>query len=192
MSVIEQLHSAYDYFNTHLHGGSLPSRHGVFGVSICFADIGENYADCRRGLFGWSVRINSSLSGMDTGSLLIRLAHETFHMACWRHDSHDAVFRDFARSKGMEINERGQLVRIVPGGLFERVREAWLGQRMQSAGTWATPSPSRTQIDHDASGDWVAALGLAAVLAVAVLLGANALSDRGDGYEYSARYFDDY
>lgn len=141
MTTIGELEQAYDYFNTHLHDDRLPSRYGDRRTELSFGDIGQkNLAQCSKTTYGWSIVFNTTIANRDISFILIRLEHEMGHADCWRVVDHDEVYRDFMFSQGLEINERGWLIRVVPGGSFERVRDAFLAQRHQTPTYMHAPS----------------------------------------------------
>jgi hypothetical protein len=191
---IEDMKSAYVFFNDARFGGRLPSPYG-WGMSLCVGrvDNGDADVDESRDRITFSDRV----FGNDLRRDLYVLFHEMWHVyAGWdRSDSahHVAISaHSGAWAAGMADNDIrvtsdvGHAV-VIPGGSFDRLRDAWIDQ-------WERGDAPSQEL-HSFP---VAAIGIGAVMAVVVLLGMSVMNGRDDygGYEraysYGGNNYDDY
>ena len=192
---IEDMKSAYVFFNNARFGGSLPSPYG-WGMSLRVARLDDDRdAECSvdRDIIAFDERS----FGHDLRKDLLNLFHEMWHVyAGWdRSDSAHHVALSSHRgtwAAGMAANdiritsEIGHAT-VIPGGSFDRLCDEWVERREQGEA-----SSEQGQFP-------VAAIGIAAVMAVIVFLGMSTMGRKDNGEEYGRsysyrgnNYYDDY
>ena len=192
---IEDMKSAYVFFNNARFGGGLPSPYG-WGMSLCVGHCSDGTnAECneRRD----NITFSDRSFGTDLHHDLYTLFHEMWHVHIgWDHSdsayqvaisSHgDAWVAAMAANDIRVTSEIGHAT-VIPGGSFDRLRDEWIHQWEQG-----------DSLPQECNLQPIAALWIAAVMAVVVFVGLSIVNGKDDhngygrSYSYGGERYNDY
>jgi hypothetical protein len=180
---IEDMKSAYVFFNNARFGGSLPSPYG-WGMSLCVGRVYNGDADVDESRD--RITFSDRAFGNDLRRDLYVLFHEMWHVyAGWvlsdsAHlvalSAHSGAWASGMTANDIRVTSEFGHATVIPGGSFDRLCDAWIEQWERG------DAPSQGQHSFP-----VAAIGVAAMLAVAVVFGMLSMGNSG-GYESYAEY----
>jgi hypothetical protein len=186
---IEDMKSAYVFFNNARFGGSLPSPYG-WRMSLCVGYVDSGKAECSPNRD--RITFGDRHFGRDLHEDLYLLFHEMWHAyAGWEPSdsahhvalsSHSGAWAAGMTANGVRVTSDYGHTEVIPGGSFDRLRDAWIDQWERGD----APSDDREAFPS-------AVIGIAAVMAVVVLLGISAIGDGGreNGYRSAYSNYDD-
>ena len=192
---IEDMKSAYVFFNDARFGGSLPSPYG-WGMSLHVGPVDNGIAECSTSRD--SITFNSRYFGKVLHEDLYALFHEMWHIyAGWEESSsphqvamsaHSGAWASGMAANDIRVTSDVGHATVIPGGSFDRLRDEWI-ERWERG-----DAPTQDRGEFPTS-----AIAIAAVMAVVVLLGINAMGEKDHGGEYGRsysyrgnNYYDDY
>ena len=185
---IEDMKSAYVFFNNARFGGSLPSPYG-WGMSLRVGILENPDGDAECSINRDCITFDISIFGKDLRKDLYLLFHEMWHVYAGWEDSSSSYRVSLSSHRGawaagMAANdicvtsEVGH-AEVIPGGSFDRLCDAWIEK-------W-----ERGDAPSEQGRFPVAALGFVALLLIVLFLGISSMGgkDRYGGYdrEYSYR-----
>jgi hypothetical protein len=137
---IEDMKSAYVFFNDARLGGSLPSPYG-WRMSLCVGHVDNGDAECSTNRD--SITFSNRCFGNDIHRDLYLLFHEMWHIyAGWEPSSsayqvaissHSGAWAAGMAMNDIQITSDVGHATVIPGGSFDRLRDAWIEQWEQGA-----------------------------------------------------------
>jgi hypothetical protein len=186
---IEDMKSAYVFFNDARFGGSLPSPYG-WGMSLRVGHVANGIAEC--GVNRDSITLDSRHFGRDLRNDLYALFHEMWHAyAGWEASSsehhvalssHSGAWAAGMAANDIRVTSEIGHATVIPGGAFDRLCDEWIEQWERGE----APTQDRGEFP-------IYAIVIVAAMAFVVLLGMNPMGGGGseDGYRSAYSNYED-
>ena len=198
---IEDMRSAYAFFDKTLFDGMLLPLSGERRVELCIEGMSNN-AECSYQDYGFKIAFDANEFGGDIERDLVSLFHEQMHTHVgWDGilTMHKGAWLAGMAFNGIEVADNGALIRVVPGGLFDQRRAEWLRLRNYGAAHVYPGQTSAAEAGASGPGEISgtdAALILVVATAASIMLGlfiqGNSATERGyarHGQGYNSEYY---